>query len=87
MAAGTQGRNPRGGKWPLAPREGFPAAGNGRWHPGKDSPPRGNGREEKNGVSELFRDAVFAIFYTEAFVLTPFHFFTPSLLHSFTPSP
>ena len=40
MAAGTQGRIPRGGKRLLAPREGFPAAGNGRWHPGKDSPRR-----------------------------------------------
>ena len=33
----------------------------------------------------MFRDAVFVIFYAEAFVLTPFHSFTPLLLYSFTP--
>ena len=47
MAAGTQGRIPRGGKRLLAPREGFPAAGNGRWHPGKDFPPRETAAESK----------------------------------------
>ena len=38
----------------------------------------------------MFRDAVFVIFYTEAFVLTPFHSFTPltpSLLYSLIPPP
>ena len=74
MAAGTQGRIPRGGERLLTPREGFPAAG--------------NRHRNKNGVSEHFRDAVFVVFYTEAFVFTPFHSFTALLLFhsSFTPS-
>ena len=36
-----------------------------------------NGRGNRNGVSEQFRDAVFAVFYAEAFVLAPSHSFTP----------
>ena len=72
MAAGTQGRISRGGERLLTPREEFPAAG--------------NLHRNKNGVSGHFRDAVFVVFYTEAFVFTPFHSFTPSLLYSsFTP--
>ena len=60
----------RRGKRPLALRERFPAAG--------------NRHRNKNGVSEMFRDAVFVVFDIEAFVLTPFHSFTP---YSFTPFP
>ena len=59
MAAETQMVKSCRGKRPLAPREGFPAAG--------------NRHRNKNGVSEMFRDAVFVVFDIEAFVLTPFH--------------
>ena len=85
MAAGTQGRIPRGGKWPLAPREGFPAAGNGRWHPGKNSPRRGIFTEIKT-ASLKCPETPFSSYSTQKHLSSlPF---TPSLLFhsSFTPS-
>ena len=73
MAAGTQGSFLKCAEPPLAPREEFCSVQ--------------NGREDRNGVSELFRDAVFAVFDAETFVLTPFHSFTPYSLTPSTPSP